>query len=157
VPRVHLGPISLEVRPDWTLSTLILAGPQPGSPPEDAEDDRLLLTEGRPFQASLVATMEQVANDVTPEGYVRRQLEDLRKAQVKRHESRSPETVQLAGGREGLLTEQVVVAQAGEVVRQLQLVTIKDGVAYTLITSALDGPMYQREYPGFRQMLLSFS
>jgi hypothetical protein len=153
VPRIAFGPVSLEVEPGWALSTLILAGPTMDEP-EDEES--VAFAEPKRFRLNLVATMETVDEAVTPGVYVGRQIEGLRKAQVKRQESAPPETVKLADGREGLLTEQVILGPDDAAVRQLQLVTIKDRIAYTLIASALDGPSYDRVRDGFRHMLLSF-
>ena len=155
MPRISLGPFSLDLEPDWTLSTVIFAGPVIQ---EEPDDDRLPLAgEARRFQPNLVATMEGgLGKNVTPESYVERQIEGLRKAQVMRRESAPSKRVKLAGGAEGLLTEQVVVGPDGALVHQLQLVTIKDGVAYTLITSALDGPQYDKARERFQTILLSF-
>jgi len=150
-----MGPVSLEVGDDWTLSTVVLAGPLPTSGVEALDDDALPLPAAT-FQPNLVVTMEQVEGDVTPQIYVRQQLEGLRKAQVMRQTSRAPEIVKLASGRDALLTEQILVGPGGDSIRQLQLVTIKAGVAFTLIASALDGPSYAQDYDRFRRMLLSF-
>lgn len=153
MPRMTIGPLSLEVLGTWTLSTVILAGPIGEQSPEVGMLGGRAV---RPFQPNLVATMEQVTQDVTRENYVRRQIEGLRQAGVGRQEAQEPEGVQLAGGADGLLTEHVIMGPGGERVRQMQLVTIKEGVAYTIITSHLDGAPFDAAREEFRTMLLSF-
>jgi hypothetical protein len=153
MPLVSVGPLSIEVPEDWTLSTVILAGP----PDPPLLDSALLWTKpARPFQRNLVATMEQVNPTETPETYVNRQIEGLRAGGVPRQEGREPETVKLESGRAGLLTEQLIVGGSGERVRQMQLVTIKDGCAHTLIASHLDGAPFEAVRDEFRGILLSF-
>ena len=153
MPRVSLGPLSIEAPHGWTLSTVILAGP----PEPPVLDSALLWTKPpRPFQRNLVATMEQVDPTETPQAYVNRQVEGLRAAGVPRQEAREPETVKLEGDRTGLLTEQLIVGGTGERVRQMQLVTIKDGCAYTLIATHLDGASFEAVRDEFRKILLSF-
>jgi hypothetical protein len=154
MPRLSIGPLSIEVPDLWTLSTVILAGPVTDQQPSTG----MLRTPAvRPFQRNLVASMERVGPGVTAESYVRRQIEGLRAAEVARQEAREPEKVKLSGGLEGLITEQVILGAGGERVRQMQLVSIKDGVAYTLITSHLDGTPFEAVRQEFREMLLSFS
>jgi hypothetical protein len=154
MPRVILGPFSLEVPPDWTLSTVIFAGP--------LDDNQLPPTRrfgeksARPFQRNLVATMEQVGAGETPDAYLKRQVEALRKAGVERQEAGARELIKLPNGYEGLLTEQVIAGGTGEYVRQMQLVSIKDSVAYTIIASHLDGEAYESVREEFRNMLFSF-
>lgn len=154
MPQVSIGSYSIEAASGWSLSTVILAGPveeqiadlgMPGG------------STARPFQRNLVATMEEVPEGVTPEIYVRRQVEGLRKAGVERRQAEQPERVELAGGVNGLLTEQVITAGTGESVRQMQLVCIKQNIAYTLIASHLDGAPFRRAREEFRRMLLSFT
>lgn len=74
----------------------------------------------RPFQRNLVVTCEQVSG-VTADAYVKRQIDGLRKAGAPRGDVRAPERVDLLDGREGLITEQVIVGGTGERVRQMQL------------------------------------
>jgi len=151
--HIHFGPFALDVPSDWTLSTLILAGPVS----EAVSDPQLRSPKApRPFQQNLVATMEQVDPDVTPESYVQRQIEGLRQAGVTRHEAKPPEKVQLKSGLEGLLTEQVMIGGDGSWVRQMQLVTFKGSIAHTLIASHLDGPLFEQAREQFRAILLSF-
>jgi hypothetical protein len=153
MPRVTFGSFALDAPADWTLSTVILAGP----PDENQASAGLMSAKGaRPFQQNLVATMEQIGASETPESYVKKQLDGLRKAGVSRQEAAPPEKVKLKSGGEGLLTEQVVIGPGGERVRQLQLVSIKHGVAHTLIASHLDGASYLAVRQAFRDMLLSF-
>lgn len=153
MPRISLAnAFSIDAPGDWTLSTLILSGPV-----EEAKSSGMLTTKAvRPFQQNLIATMEQVDQKETPKSYVDKQLEGLRKAGVQRQQGAPPEDVKLADGSSGLLTEQIVVGPGGERVRQLQLVSIKRGVAFTLIASQLDGAPYEKSKKGFREMLLSF-
>ncbi|MCC7385043.1 MAG: hypothetical protein IT384_24570 [Deltaproteobacteria bacterium] len=153
MPRVTFGSFALDAPPEWTLSTVILAGPVEEAP---AAGGLMTAKAARPFQQNLVATMEQVDAKETPESYVKKQLEGLRKAGVSRQETAPPEKVKLKSGTEGLVTEQVVVGPSGERVRQLQLVTIKDGVAHTLIASHLDGVSFSGARAAFKSMLLSF-
>lgn len=151
--RVTFGSFSLDAPNDWSLSTVILAGPV-----EEPASSGLMSAKGaRPFQQNLVATMERVDAKETPESYVKKQLEGLRKAGVSRQEAAPPERVKTKGGAEGLLTEQVVQGPGGERVRQLQLVAIKDRVAHTLIASHLDGVTFNAAKAAFKEMLLSFT
>jgi hypothetical protein len=151
MPRVPLGPFSIEAPNDWSLTTVILAGPIEENPGAAG----MLTTKAvRPFQQNIVVTMEQVEASETAESYVKRQIEGLKKAQVQRRETSAPETVKLKTGS-GLLTEQSVSGPGGESVRQLQLVHIKEGVAYTLIATHLDGQPYDRAKARFRAALLS--
>lgn len=153
MPLVSVGRFSIEVPQDWTLSTVILAGP-PDSP---SPDPLLLWTKPpKPFQRNLVVSAEQVGPAETPETYVSRQIEALRVAGIPRQEARQSEIVKLEGGHMGLLTEQFIVGNSGERVRQLQLVTIKDGCAYTLVATHLDGAPFEAVRDEFREMLLSF-
>ena len=153
MPRVNFGSFSLDAPSSWSLSTVILSGPvvtdtmSAGMPTTKAV---------KPFQQNIIATMEQVGKKETPESYVKRQIEGLRKAGVQRKETAPPEKVTLDTGVQGLLTEQSVVGPGGERVRQLQLVSIKDGVAHTLIASHLDGAPFEAAKASFRQMLTSF-
>ena len=153
MPQIRVGPISVNLRSDWTLSTIILVGPQ-----DDQQPDPRLLTPNvvSPFQRNLVVTCEQVSDAMTADIYVKRQIEGLRKAGVPRGDVRAPERVDLSDGGEGLITEQVIVGGTGERVRQMQLVCIKGGTAYTLITSHLDGAPFERTRDEFRAILLSF-
>ncbi|MBI2377180.1 MAG: hypothetical protein HYV07_24480 [Deltaproteobacteria bacterium] len=152
--RLNLGTFSIEASDQWTLSTMILAGPV------EEPNDKLKLKTAKPpkpFQQNIIVTMEQVKNDETPESYVKRQIQGLVEANVRRKETASPENVELAGGQKGYLTEQSVTAPGGEQVRQLQLVTIKKGVAFTLIASNLDGPAFDASRTAFRKILTSFA
>jgi|SRR6266550_4849788 len=150
--RVTIGTFSLDVGPAWTLTTVILAGPTG----ESSAGSRLLTSQApNQFQQNLVAVMEQVGSDETPRNYFDRQIEGLRKAGINRQEAKEPEQVEV-GGRDGLLTEQVVSSPTGEWVRQMQLISIKDGVAYTLIATHLEGEPFERARDSFRAMLLSF-
>lgn len=139
--RVSLGPFSLEPAEGWSLSSVIMAGPLDGPPGA--------------FQRNMITTMEQVGPRETPKSYVARQVKSLEAAKVARSEARPPEVVQLSEG-EGLLTEQVIEGQGGDKVRQLQLVFIKDRVAFTAIASHKDGPAFEAARPELRKMLLSF-
>ncbi|MGH2396914.1 MAG: hypothetical protein ACRDFW_07985 [bacterium] len=150
--RTQLGPFSLEVPDDWTLSSVILAGPR------DDEMPNLLGGKAvRPFQRNLIATMEQVDQGETPESYVARQIQGLYEAGVPRVESRPAEQVKLESGLSGLLTEQVITGAGGEQVSQLQLVSIKNGVAFTIIASHLRGQPFKKARGEFLNMLMSFA
>lgn len=151
--RVSFGNFTLDAPSEWTLSTVILSGPvvqdtaAVGMPTAKAV---------RPFQQNVICTMEQVGPKETPKSYVSKQLEGLRKAGVQRKETAKPETIKLPDGSVGLLTEQAVVGPGGERVRQMQMVTIRQGIAHTLIASNLDGMPYEKTKAGFREILTSF-
>ncbi|MEX2263956.1 MAG: hypothetical protein WD696_18530 [Bryobacteraceae bacterium] len=150
-----VGPFSLDVPEAWTLSTVILVGPPPQQQPASGMLRRA--NTALAFQRNLIATMEAVSEAETPESYVDRQIRGLREAGVSQWEANEPEQVQLENGRAGLLTEQVVVGAGGEHVRQMQLVSIKNGVAYTVILSHLDGDQFDAVRDEFRGILLSFT
>jgi hypothetical protein len=153
MPRITFGSFSLEASGDWTLSTVILAGPVDESPKEG-----LLTTKGvRPFQRNLVATMEEIEAGTTLEAYVKRQIDGLKAAGVSRQDAGKPERIKLGNGLDGLITEQIIVGGTGERVRQMQLVCIKSGVAHTIIASHLDGGPFEGARKSFRAMLVSFS
>jgi hypothetical protein len=151
--RVRLGSFSLEATNDWTLSTVILAGPV-----DDVQNAAAMPTTKavRPFQRNIVATMEQVESTMTLEAYVKRQVDGLRQAGVQRTEVAKPERVKVASAKDALITEQVIMGQTGERVRQMQLVCIKDGLAHVVIASHLDGATFEAARASFRSMLLSF-
>jgi hypothetical protein len=152
--RLSFGAFSLEVASDWTLSTVILTGPVEKAPP----DMRVLsVMPPKQFQQNIVVTMEQVSASETPEGYAKKQLEGLLKAGVSRLGAAPPERVKLNSGLDGLLTDQVIMGAEGQWVHQIQLMSIKDGTAFTVIASQLDGEPYQRVRDTFRKILLSFS
>src|SRR5687767_9785805 len=123
--RVQFGTFSLEAGADWTLSTVILAGPVDDEPPAKGIPTTKVVPQ---FQRNLVATVEQVDGNVTLESYLKRQIDGLRQAGVTRKETQAPKRVKLFNGHEGLLSEQVIQGATGERVRQLQLVCIKDGI-----------------------------
>jgi hypothetical protein len=147
MPQVEIGPFSLNVLENWTLSTVILVGPR-----EESVDD----ANQRPFQRNLIATMERLDREETPQSYVERQVEGLLNAGVEQQLEGEEERVTLKGDLEGLLHESVIIGPGGDRVRQMQLVCIKGGVAYTLIASDLDGERFDAARRQFREMLLSF-
>lgn len=154
MPQVTFGTFSLEVPFTWTLSSIILSGP--------VEDDPLtrgmLTTKAvRPFQRNLITTLERVGPEETVESYLQRQIEGLREAGVSRSEVKEPEKITLRDGQEGIISEQVILGAGGERVRQMQLMSIKEGIAYTVIASHLDGAPFEAVRDEFRKMLLSFS
>lgn len=153
MPRVKFGTFSLEAPDNWTLNSVILAGPVDDSPGQG-----MLTTKAvQPFQRNLITTLEQVGPKETVESYVKRQIDGLKEAGVPRQEGRPPEKVKLDSGQEGLLTEQIITSGDGERVRQMQLVVIKNGVAHTAIASHLDGASFEKVREEFRKMLLSFA
>lgn len=153
MPRVKFGPFSIEAPRDWTLNSVILAGPV-----DDQPGQGMLTTKAvQPFQRNLITTLEQVDPKETLEGYVNKQIEGLKEAGVGRKEAKAPERVKLEGGVDGLITEQIITGAGGERVRQMQLVAIKEGVAYTCIASHLDGASFEKVREEFRQMLTSFA
>jgi hypothetical protein len=153
--RVNLGPFSLEFPDGWTLSTLILAGP-----PDEVAQGQPSPQAIKPFQRNLVVTIEQLTERVSPENYIRRQLDGLRQAGVFRETTRGPEKVSLAGGTSGTIMEQVVASPSGEMVRQMQLVVMADqdqgSLAYVLITSHLEGEPFEKVRDEFTKILTSF-
>jgi hypothetical protein len=151
MPRVTLGPLSIEPPDKWTLTTFILAGPL-----EDEAPRSSLLGGKRPkpFQRNLVATIEQLTRDETPTAYVERQIQGPKQAAVSREEA-ARKDVSLDGGLTGLLTEQVISSPDGDVVRQMQLVCISEGLAYTLVTTHADGQRFEMARTEFLKMLLS--
>jgi hypothetical protein len=152
MPRVTFGTFSIEAGDDWTLSTVILAGPIDEPPTQGLVSTKAV----RPFQQNIVATMEQVEPSMTLENYVKRQIAGLKEAGVQRQDAGKPERLKLASGKDGLVTEQIIIGGSGERVRQMQLVCIRDGVAYTVIASHLDGASFEGARTSFRSMLLSF-
>jgi hypothetical protein len=149
--RVTFGTFSLDAPDGWTLSSVILAGPV-----DDAPGKGLLSTKAvRPFQRNLITTLEQVPSTETAESYVQRQIRGLKEAGVQRTEGAKPEKVKLAGGSEGLLTEQIIVSHDGERVRQMQLVVISREIAHTVIASHLDGAPFESARAEFRKLLTS--
>lgn len=152
MPRISIGPFSLDVRKNWTLSSVILAGP-----PEEktSDDEERAGGDSRPFQRNLIATMERVKAEETPKTYVDRQLEGLWKAGVEQYLGEE-KPVTLVGRLKGLMNDWVIVDSGGERVRQMQLVCIKEGIAYTLIASDLDGERFEAVRQEFEEMLLSF-
>ncbi len=150
--RVQLGLFSIDAPEDWRLSTVILAGPV-----DEQTGPRMPTTKALPaFQRNLVATMEEVDAKTTLESYVKRQIDGLKAAGVTRQDAGKPERVKLAAGADGLITEQIILGSGGERVRQMQLVSIKNGVAHTVIASHLDGAAFESARAELRKMLLSF-
>lgn len=152
MPIVSFANFSLDVPPDWTMSTLILAGPLEQQPATQLRTPRA----PQQFQQNLVMTMEEVASGVTAEDYLNRQLMGLQDSGITRYEGRPPEEVHLEDGARGIITEQIITGSGGEWVRQMQLITIKDRIAHTLIASHLEGPSFERARDQFRAILLSF-
>lgn len=153
MPRVHYGSISVDVSPDWSLSTVVLLGPV-----LQTTDTPLLIQSQaqQAFQHNIVATVEKIGADETLINYVQRQLQGFRQAGVNRQELVAPEDVRLSNSCDGMLWEHMVSGPTGQLVGQIQLVSIKDGFAYTVIASCLYGPSYKKERENLRQILLSF-
>jgi hypothetical protein len=150
--RIVIGPFSVELSPEWTLSTVILSRPLAEAPQEQG----LVNASAIPFKANLVAMLEQVTSDQSIESYLVRQVDGLSQAGVVRYNASDPERLKLSDGLDGLITEQVIQGPSGEQVRQMQLMYIKDRVAYTLIASHLDGEPFEAMREEFRALLLSF-
>ena len=80
--RVTFGTFSLDAPQEWTLSSIILAGPV-----DDTPGQGMLTTKAvQPFQRNLITTLEQVGPKETPEQYVERQVAGLREAGVPREQ-----------------------------------------------------------------------
>ena len=142
---VGFGPFSFDVPDHWTLSSVILSGPVE-APDQGAP----------PFQRNLITAMEAVSADETAESFVQKYVAALASADVTQQVP-TPEEVSLADGElRGLITEHVVTGPHGEKVRQMQLVFIKEGIAFTAIASHLDGPPFENAREEFRSMLLSY-
>jgi hypothetical protein len=151
--RVHFGRISIDAPPDWTVSTVVLVGPAV----QFTDTPRLIQPRTQQsFQSNIVATSEKVDADEVLERYVQRQLEDFQQAGVSRKELMKPEEVQLDNDQAGILWEHAITAPGGQLVGQIQLVTIKDGFAYSVIASCLYGPAYEKDRENLRRILLSF-
>lgn len=153
MPRVNFGSFSMEAPNDWTLSSIVLGGPIEEAPGKGMPTTKAV----KPFQRNMVITLERVGASDTAEAYVKRQADGLKAAGFPRQEMAPPETVELLNGESGVITEQVIVGQGGERVRQMQLVYIRDGIAHTAITSHLDGPSFEKARTEFREMLISFA
>jgi hypothetical protein len=155
--RVPIGPFSLEATAKWTLSSVIFSGPKD----EDGGAAAGMLTTKavQSFQRNMIVTMEVVDPTETPEGYVKRQSDGLRQANVGWQELVAPQRVKTSGGSDGVISEQIILGAGGERVRQMQLVFIEDfggqKLAYTAIASHLDGRTFERVRSEFRDMLLS--
>lgn len=152
MPKVKFGSFSLEIPAEWTLSTIILAGPLSEEIPSDP---RMPTRTSRPFQSNIVLTLEKVAEDTTPKIYVDKQISGLIQAGVSREEV-AFEEVKLVSNIDGILTEQIIEGGGGEEVCQLQLVVITGGIAYTVIASQLVGEPFEKMRDRFREILLSF-
>jgi hypothetical protein len=150
--RFTPGPFSLDVPAGWTLSTVILTGPKEAETSTNIPWPK----QPRPFQSNLIITSETLEAGQTLQAYLNRQLKGLIEAGVTRYEGAEPEIVRLASGLDGLVTEQIIVGPTGDRVRQMQLLCVKGGCAYTLITSDLDGPSFDASRDQFRALLLSF-
>jgi hypothetical protein len=152
--RVRVGPFSLEATREWSISTLVIAGAAEASP----DSVGLLSVKGsKPFQKNIVANLEQVGPNETCEGYLKKQTEMLKKANGGRVDASAPERVKLDSGQDGVFAEQTVTGLEGRRIRQLQFVTIKNGLAHHIIASHLDGKLFDKARPEFRKMLLSFA
>lgn len=152
--QVRIGPFSLSSPPGWSLITAILAGPiDKDQKLEDMHTAKVV----QPFQRNLVATMELVVASETPESYRKRQTKGLNEARVFWQVVGKPEQLTLQGDIPNVLTEQIVLGPSGERVRQLQLICIKDKVAYTIIATHQDGPPFEEAREEFRAILSSFS
>jgi hypothetical protein len=110
------------------------------------------------FEQNLVMTVEPVQIGETAERYLARHEDQLLKANVQRTAVGRSESVTLESGRKALLAEyKLGGGPTGERLRQLQLVTIKDDVAYVLIATHLDGPVFEASREQMRSFLLSFA
>ncbi len=148
MPRVRFGAFSIDAPSNWTLSSVVLAGPVDAAPSGEGQP--------RGFQRNVVTMLEQVADGTTPQAYVAKQLKGLKDAGVQRKEGRPPETLDLGGGLEGLLTEQVITGADGQPVRQMQLTCIKRNIAHVVIATHMDGPMFEAAREEFHSLLSSF-
>jgi hypothetical protein len=153
MPRLLIGNFSLDVSPDWKLATVVLIGP----PNETPESSPMLSAEPQPpFRQNIVAAMEQVGAEETPDSYFNKVVNQLITAGINRQSATPPEKVTLLSGREGLITEQVAIAPTGAQVRQMQLISIKDDSACIVVATDLDGDSFERSRARFREILMSF-
>lgn len=145
------GDFQLDIPKDWTLSSIILTGPNPSRKDLPQTKFRTLS-----FRKNLVFTSERVDNEVTADSYLQKQAKGLIDAGVQ-HKSIILEEVFLENNIRGILTEQLVIGPGGEYVQQMQLVCVNNGMAYTLVTSDLAGEPYEKAKEEFKELLLSFS
>jgi hypothetical protein len=164
VVRFNFGPVSLDVPGDFSLSTIVLAGP-----PVETKGPDLPAEAGsaRPFQSNVIITFEIVSASEKPETYRDRQKEGLRNAGVdvvfiKNDRKDEYEEVSIKGAKDdyGILGLQVIQSPAGDRVRQMQLIAIKEStnkqpVAITIIASHLDGQPFSEVKTKFREIMLS--
>lgn len=144
---------SLEAQPGWSLDTIILSGPPQH---QTVSSDSLIGIDPQEFQPNLVATSERVSPIVSLESYVESQIQGYASSGIFRQQDGPSEKVILSGGLHGIVWEQVVKGQDGSYVRQIQLVTIKESVAYTLILSGLDCATFKQNREQNLGILLSF-
>lgn len=140
--------LELDLEGGWNVSTIILSGPEPKAGTLEGQS-----TGKHQFQPNIVIATEKVGPGETSESYTEKQRRGLKKVGVSRSEVALPVQVVLDNGTKGLICEQVLVGPNGEHVRQLQLVTIKNGVAYTFIASTLEG---KKKDPSVEAILWSF-
>lgn len=150
--RITIDNISVDVPPQWSLTTAILAGPL-----EEPSATSRFLGPQTPsqFQQNVVVVREPVGGNVTVDSYFGRQVESLKREGISRHEAGKVKKLTI-DGVDALQTEQIIVAPTGERVRQMQLMTIKGGFAYTLIASHLEGEPFERSRASFEHILTSF-
>lgn len=122
--------------------------------PPDAPSSKAPGAQGN-FQQNLVVVSERVEGEETLSAYVQKQTGKLQE-QGALHRPPGPlEKVTLPNGREAVIFEHVVLGPSGEKVRQMQLISLKDGMLHAMIASHLDGLPFESQRDSFRGMLKS--
>jgi hypothetical protein len=146
--EIDLGSFALKAPPQWQIASLILVGPPdaPGAGGPGVQGN---------FQQNLVVVSERIEGNETLQAYVQKQTGKLQE-QGALHRPPGPlEKVTLSGGREAVIFEHVVLGPSGEKVRQMQLISLKDGMLHAMIASHLDGLPFESRRDEFRGMLTS--
>lgn len=143
--RLQLGTFSLDLPSGFTLSTVILMGPDGGNGGDGG------------YSANVVASLEQVPAGASAQDFLEAQRHGLQQAGVPKSSMEAPESVTLEDGHPALLSEQVLPSPQGDRIRQMQLTVVRDEVAHVVVASHLDGGSFERHREAFRKVLLSFA
>jgi hypothetical protein len=147
-PSIQLNHFSLSTPDDWNIASLIMVGPA------DEQEEAPGVPGGK-FQQNVVVVSEEVEEGETLMKYVQKQTSKLEQQNALHKKPQKMEQVDLGSGRESVLFEHVVKGPNGELVRQMQLLTLKERRLHALITSHLDGLPFETHKEKFRKMLLS--
>ena len=144
---LSVGRFSLTPPGGWQVASLILLGPPDSGAPGSAGA----------FQQNLVVVCEKLDENETLDGYVARQTQKLKEQGAMFRPPGPMEKVPFPGGRQAVLFEHVVLGPQGEKVRQMQMVTLKEGTLHALIVSHLDGLPFEAARDDFSGLLRSVS